>query len=248
MYLIKLYLLRIAIITIITLCEICTKVIYKEYHLPLKWLNHYLKGSGKGMKVPEKLLQEAVVAFVRAINNGTTSTMYCVCHSTLYKGSGFHNRPTLFYLVGGFSFHIAKFKKNSIWVYGNDTYDWHPSYRDNNGDREEFYFTSPLGKNKIIKFIIKTLDRLFGNELFINNCEIGDWEDCAISNKLWEEFKKVGAKPFVSTFHGEIELSETDIKFINNEIDYYEYNEYIYPCLKVDICDSEESEEIKETE
>lgn len=228
MYTFKLFVLRLVLIVVIDVCIIATKFTARDYHYPLIWLNHYLKGSGKPLKIEERLVILAATAIVRAIHNGGDGLTYCVNHSTLYEGYGFHGRPTLFYLIGGFTFHLTWISDNLIRIYGSDHYDWHATTRINeDGEEEEFYFTSPLGSNKYIKFIIKILDKIFGNELFINNCIIGNPDDCAISNKLWEELKKVGAKEFYSTFVATINLLKEDISYIHNEFEYYDYNEWV---------------------
>src|SRR5699024_2260769 len=115
---------------------------------------------------------------------------YCLSHSTLYKGRGFYNRPTLFYLLGGFSFEAIKTSKG-IAIIGEDIYDWHPTQEGN-------YFTSPLGNNVIINLLVKLMGIIFGGEYFVSNGFPSG--EAGISNKLWADFEKVGAKPFKSQF------------------------------------------------
>ena len=203
------------LITMLTVAEVvCTvfKGSLKAYKYPVKWLNHYLKGSGKPLEVPDELVYQARSALLGAINKddyynryySTTTTLtgkYCVSHSTLYEGRGFYGRPSLFYVMGGFTFRLYK-KDGRYLVSGNDRYDWHPTEY---GD----YFTSPLGKSKAMVFIIKVLGLIFGNDLFVTN----GWPmgEAGISNKLWDELHKVGAKAFNSYFKNvEIEVSLLD--------------------------------------
>lgn len=88
---------------------------------PIYWLRHYLRGTGKALRVPEFIVKEAEEVFLAAIKESNDSYCrgpvlggysslkyrpYCVYHSTLYEGAGFHGRPTLFYLLGGFTFRL----------------------------------------------------------------------------------------------------------------------------------------------
>lgn len=209
---IRLQLLRVALIIVLSLVEVATKFIKTEYHYPVKWLNHFLKGSGKAMLVPEELVAQAKPALKAAISrdcyynnhdedgyicNDIYFGKWCLNHSTLYEGSGFHGRPTLFYLLGGFTFRTYpcnpnKNNGNIAMVSGKDYYDWHSNGEDGN------YFTSPLGDSKPMVLLIKLLGLVFGNDLFVTN----GWPsgNCGISNKLWEEMYKVGAKSFYSYF------------------------------------------------
>ena len=204
----KMKTLRMVMIAVLTLAWVGTFFVKKRYHLPVRWLLHYLIGTGKPMRVPERLLQPAASALNEAIRadlyndadafdtNG--KGRFCVYSSILYDGYGFSERPSLFYLLGGFTFKMY----NASWlpdgwvlVSGNDTYDWHPN-------KQGFYFDSPLGNNVLVVKVVKFLERVFGNEYFHE----GDPESCnrdnvCISNKLWCDMKEYGAKEFVSYFN-----------------------------------------------
>lgn len=226
MYLAKLATLRQLFITALTIAEsVCTK--YSDtklgaYKYPIKWLKHFLEGSGEAMEVPAELVQQAESALIRAlycddyntINTGSICGKFCLNHSTLYKGRGFYNRPSLFYVMGGFTFRLYR-HNNGYIVSGNDYYDWH-----NNGDGK--YFTSPLGNNMAL--VVKVLGIIFGEDLFVTN----GWPsgECGISNKLWEEMYKVGAKSFHSYFRN-VEISIDDDEYWNIISG---YNPYISHC------------------
>ena len=226
----KLSILRVLFIIALAASFAATFVMKKEYHLPVKWLLHFLVGTGKDLKVPDYVVIEAQSALERAMkdnNYGNTriSGMYCVNHSTLYEGSGFHGRPTLFYLLGGFSF---CYNESTNRVSGNDEYDWHSN---GNGN----YLTSPLGDGKVMTAIVKVMGKLFGDDLFV----VDGWpsNETGISNKLWEEFYKVGAKSFKSTFDCYVEFDSDFINSIreNNSFNYFEevivgdgYSERVY--------------------
>lgn len=167
---------------------------------PLIWLRHYLLGSGRAMRVPKYLLMDAKSALVRAVVYGDTFSSnrfgkyHCLDHSTLYEGSGFYNRPLLFYLMGGFTFLLRRDGK----VSGKDTYDWHPT-------DDGKYFTSPIG----MPLLVAVLDWIFGNEWFVNHgFSCGE---SGISNKLWADLELVGARPFQSYFCNESVFSDTDL-------------------------------------
>ena len=190
---IKLAVLRVLFVIVLLNSFIGTFFVKKEYHYPVRWLLHFLVGSGKNLKVPNYIIVAAKSALERAMRdndyrNSGLSGKYCVNHSTLYDGSGFHGRPTLFYLLGGFTFY---YNEATGRVSGHDEYDWH-----SNGDGN--YFTSPLGDGKVMTAIVKVMGKLFGDDLFV----VDGWpsNETGISNKLWEEFYKVGAKSFNSVF------------------------------------------------
>ena len=213
----KLSILRVLFIIALAASFAATFVMKKEYHLPVKWLLHFLVGTGKDLKVPDYVVIEAQSALERAMkdnNYGNTriSGMYCVNHSTLYEGSGFHGRPTLFYLLGGFSF---CYNESTNRVSGYDEYDWHSN---GNGN----YFTSPLGDGKVMTTIVKVMGKLFGDDLFV----VDGWpsNETGISNKLWEEFYKVGAKSFKSTFDCYVEFNKDFLNEIKADLasDYFE--------------------------
>lgn len=170
-----------------------------------KWLHHYVAGSGKDIVVPNDIVEEAGSVFLRAIENyhrwhganGKPSIIgkYYVSHSTMYDGAGFDKRPKLFYMMGCFAF-VVEGSFNHWTIKAADHYDWHPA------DKEGHYFSSPIGgENKFVTKLIGIADKFIGNELF---CPQGGWPTyrggAAISNKLWAEMEKVGAKPFDTTF------------------------------------------------
>ena len=186
----------------------------------LKWLRHYVAGKGTDIEVPASAIVEAKKTFQRAIvhcwTNGSVGYSdypywigegsslkdrdYCVYHSMLYDGIGFGKKPVLFYLVGGFTFHLNE----DGTVSGKDVYDWHP---DTNGG----YFSSPLGNaNHKLDWFYKGLDKIFGNDWFSNNNITGVY---GISNKLWCDMAEVGAKAFTSYFN-DVEVPE----LLNDEV------------------------------
>lgn len=231
---IRLKVLRTCIMTALRTCII---FINKEYYYPMKWLLHFLEGGGEPLEVPEELVVQAKEAFNKAIywNNYKVKEdyfcgKYCVNSSTLYEGSGFYNRPTLFYLLGGFSFNVYPCKEDNKYVYmvsGKDYYDWHST---DNGK----YYTSPLGNNPIMAVLIKVLGLIFGNDLFVAN----GWPmgQAGISNKLWEEMYKVGARSFYSYFSNipMFTMSERDVAVKNRDKEYdgYYYYNYHIPSYK----------------
>lgn len=77
---------------------------------PTMWLSHYLNGSGKTLVVPEEVMEQAAPLFINRcgylIDSCDGVNTVGLHHSTLYKGSGFHGRPSLFYLVGGFTYQV----------------------------------------------------------------------------------------------------------------------------------------------
>lgn len=204
----KLAILRYFLILGITLSKAI--LFGSKLRLPLTWLGYYLQGSGRTRRVPVKILEEAASAIAATVNQeywqwGETimerSGEYCLYHSTLYEGSGFYGRPTMFYLVGGFSFVIPTWGDGRVCIKGVDRYDWHPAEWDN-------YYTSPLGKVCLSRVLVRALGRLFGKEYFTESgfpmCEAG------ISNRLWHHMERVGAKPFLSRIEGEIGIEDFD--------------------------------------
>lgn len=188
---VKLVLLRFLLIMIMEVVVVATKVIKKKYHFPVKWLLHFLKGSGTALEVPAHLVEGAKSAMREAVRANLyhaqkASGKYCVYSSTVYEGAGFSNRPELFYLVGGFTFRLYK----NGTVSAGDYYDWHSS--------DGAYFTSPLGEGKLWNLVIRFLGFIFGDDLFVTKgFPCGSQ---GISNKLWEQLYQVGAKSFHSYF------------------------------------------------
>ena len=222
--LIKLKILRMLFILVLSVAERATRYVKTGLHYPVKWLNHYLKGSGLALQVPMEVVHGAKSAFNEAVywdsykhKESHWGDKYCVSHSTLYKGSGFYNRPTLFYLLGGFTFKVYASHTGEVLVSGKDHYDWHPT---SNGD----YFTSPLGENPVILAIVKMAGKIFGDEYFVSKGFPSG--EAGISNKLWADFEKVGAKPFNSFFY--------NVPMWNNEEELKEvgYIDEDVPCTK----------------
>lgn len=176
---------------------------------PTMWLSHYLNGSGETLEVPVEVMEQAAPLFVNRCgylidsHNGVNTVG--LHHSTLYEGSGFHGRPSLFYLVGGFTYKVEA-TTHGIRAYGEDVYDWHPSEYGK-------YFTSPIGTNKIICTIAQfVLGSYFSSENSVTG-------EKGISNRLWEDFLKVGAADFTSVFDHEYALGEDTYVILTNKYD-----------------------------
>lgn len=171
---------------------------------PIYWLSHYLNGSGETLVIPNEVMEQAAPLFVNRCgylidsHNGVNTVG--LHHSTLYEGSGFHGRPSLFYLVGGFTYQVEATTRG-IRVFGKDVYDWHPSQYGK-------YFTSPIGNNKVICAIAQII---LGEYFSSENSVTGEK---GISNRLWEDFLKVGANDFISVFDHEYALGEDDLYII----------------------------------
>ena len=179
--------------------------------LPIYWLRHYLLGSGQSIRVPDCVVREAESVFLATIRWWNEDYYaptekcrpYCVCHSTLYEGRGFYGRPTLFYLIGGFTFRLYpgyswtdenRGEVFSLVVSGNDHYDWH-------ANEDGKYFSSPIGNGKIATVVIKTAAFLFGEKYFLEEGSPHSVTgEMGISNQLWADMKKVGAAEFNSYF------------------------------------------------
>lgn len=221
----KLPVLRWMFIILFKLIRIADKLTLekiKKLHAlywPTIWLSHYLNGSGKTLEVPAEVMEQAAPLFVNrcgylidSCNGVNTVGLH---HSTLYEGSGFHGRPSLFYLVGGFTYKV-KATTHGICVYGEDVYDWHPT-------KYGKYFTSPIGNNKIICAIAQLiLGDYFSSEGSVTG-------EKGISNRLWEDFLQVGASDFISVFKYEYALDSNDIYIIltkNNSSLFWEGDEW----------------------
>lgn len=177
--------------------------------LPIVWLRHYLLGSGEAREVSTETVLEAKAVFEVAITDGNNPSSwaptlgncwklyrpYCVYHSTLYEGSGFHGRPTLFYLLGGFTFRLYPGKvERELVVSGNDHYDWH-------ADELGRYFSSPIGTGKVAHAVIWLAGLLFGREYFLGEgSPYSVTGEMGVSNRLWADMKLTGAAEFDSYF------------------------------------------------
>lgn len=227
----KLYVLRWGILAALTICINLPVKAVKKLRLPMIWLRHYIWGSGKAMQVPTQIVQDAHDVFITAVCNCLSAepwdevpdfrkddrilgSKYMVYHSTLYEGAGFEGRPTLFYLLGGFTF---LFRRDGA-VSGKDHYDWHP--------REDGkYFTSPLGNQWWMHGVIVLLQKVFSSDWF---CLPGDENsitgEAGISNRLWDDLHLVGARPFWSWFDQVEILEDGDVDTLLRAAngDYYE--------------------------
>jgi len=201
----KWHTLRMLFIVALSMAHFVTRIVKTHYHYPVEWLLHYLKGTGKAKEVPPFLFQRAASAIANAMaykNDGYmydkpgSKIKYCLFHSTLYEGRGFADRPSLFYLIGGFSFTIIKprsgwldmLSEDCFLISGSDVYDWHPN-------AQGFYFDSPLGNNIVIKWAVLLLGKIYGEEYFHISTDAGVNEgNACLSNKIWETLGKYGAK------------------------------------------------------
>lgn len=211
----KLLALRWMFIVIFKLIRIADKLTFgkvKSLHAlywPTLWLSHYLNGSGETLEIPNEVMEQAAPLFINRCgylidsHNGVNTVG--LHHSTLYEGSGFHGRPSLFYLVGGFTYKVEAVTKG-IKVFGEDIYDWHPAEYGK-------YFTSPIGNNKIICTIAQVI---LGDYFSSENSVTGEM---GINNRLWEDFLKVGAQDFKSVFDHEYALSEDTYVILTNKYD-----------------------------
>lgn len=193
-------------------------------------MRHYLRGSGEALRVPSQIVKQAEAVFLAAIKESNDSygrapmlgryssvkyRPYCVYHSTLYEGSGFHGRPTLFYLLGGFTFRLYPGRywedengqpRETLIVSGNDHYDWH-------ADESGRFFSSPIGTGIIAKTVIKIAGILFGKKYFLEEgSPLSVTGEMGISNELWHDFKYVGAREFNSFFE-KVEICESGLTY-----------------------------------
>ena len=199
----KLKFLRIVFIIVFSLLNLG---LIKKLKYPSQWMLHYLLGTGKSKLVPIDIMEEAEPSIINSIFDDIYNyysehdelymselihvyyNKHCLHHSTIYEGIGFYNRPTLFYLVGGFTFNISTFDKDTLTAI--DVYDFHSTI-------DGHYFTSPCAG----KVIINILNFIFGNEWFTPHGFPSS--SPGVSNKLWEDLAEVGAKPFDSIIYWE---------------------------------------------
>ena len=162
-------------------------------NLPMQWLTHYAWGKGRDKEVPSHLISQVEDTFHLAIERGMVDgDSIFIHHSTLYEGSGFNNRPELFYLVGGFT---ATYQEGTVVF--QDVYDWHPT---SEGDWFTSSFNIPVWGHKL-------LNRVFGEKYYpLSGFPSGN---SGFSNKLWADLEKVGAKSFTSFGKCEMDLSST---------------------------------------
>jgi len=175
----------------------------RKESVPAAWMLHYLLGSGKSKRVQRRIAQEGLLSALKGkyMYNHWDEILsgYEGISSVDYDGRGFVNRPTLFYLVGGFTMRIKAWDR--LTLTGSDTYNWH-------GDDEGRYYVSPV---RFPNWVLKVLDFVTGrNEYFIHSrnsyCSITG--EVGVSNKLWMAMEWVGARPFTSTFTTNISWKE----------------------------------------
>jgi len=172
-----------------------------------RWLLHYLQGSGETLHVPAQHMEAMVSTMARvwawALEDqdetlvkrwsGETQAGSRIgfWSTTLYQGRGFGNRPEPFYLLGCFTYTVKHWRdqgtgKDVVTVCGADWYDWH-----DNGEGQ--WYTSPTPR-----WFAQIMNWIFGEEYFpISGFPMGE---PGISNRLWADFARVGAKPFKTRF------------------------------------------------
>ena len=185
------------------------------------WLHYYLGGRGGKLLVPTETVYEVLPSLLwlgekthNKIVYYETYTIY-FHNTTYYEGFGFEGRPSLFYMIGCFTARVKQLNSNKISVLIKDVYDWHPSvrytvssddtlyreYQEWMDDQEwssiQVWYTCTF---KFPTFIHRMLNYLLGDEYyplegFPSNLP-------GVSNKLWEDLKEVGAKPFTSIIKG----------------------------------------------
>lgn len=196
------------------------------------WLSHYIKGSGKERWVPAQLLHEVLPTLAREwswachaqgdelVKRVLTRAgwLYRVgfWSTTLYRGKGFSNRPECFYILGCFTYTVKMVRDplegKIVVIEGADKYDWHstPHFEwsyDSEGNEiknvTEQWYTSPTPK-----WFAWALGLIFGREYFPT---VGfPMGEPGISNRLWADLEKVGAKPFKTRFSLTVPQEEWD--------------------------------------
>lgn len=187
----KLQILRLSIITFASIVISVWRLLGSKEDsklariaIPLIWLRHYLLGSGKDLRVPNRYCYGALSVFKKALDTGGH-----VEHS-MYQGSSFYEKPILFYILGGFSYELQE-KDDVVTIKGTDCYDWHPVKV---GEMELYPFTPLHISSRLLKTAFLITQKIFGDEYFVSSSEFG------ISDKLWHDMLQVGAKEFSSTF------------------------------------------------
>lgn len=189
------------------------------------WLHYYLTGKGGKLQVPDELVFQLLptILWVYERNNEermeTLKTYQVHFHSTTYyEGRGFEGRPALFYMIGCFTARVKQITETKYSLYIKDVYDWHPNYvwtvegwnyssyedwmEDENYKKEEKWFTSGFS------FIPSKYDNLLNKFLGDDYYSLKGWPmgNPGLSNKLWFDLQKVGAKEFTSIVKGVFEL------------------------------------------
>lgn len=175
------------------------------------WLLHYLRGTGETLWVKEEHLLALLPTLKRewdwALEHPDCegSTLVKSVHTrrgsfidrvgfwstTLYEGRGFGSRPELFYILGCFTFTVRHDRDAAqggyvVTVEGADRYDWHAT-------PEGEYYTSPTAR-----WAVALAGLVFGREYFpLQGFPMGE---PGISNRLWADLEKVGARPFKTRF------------------------------------------------
>lgn len=184
-----------------------------------EWLGHYALGTGANKQFPAEWLEP----IMNQIKSNTDSDGHFFVSSDAWNGRGFEERPHGFYTIGGFSGH---YNHTTGELQFEDVYDWHPMTRTSPtfGATEtvwcwsEFNFpTISLEElaqylpKKLQPFYVKSLQRWGLTEIslskwaeqFLGPQYIGESDFFGVygvSNKLWHDLEKVGAKPFKTVF------------------------------------------------
>jgi len=161
------------------------------------WLFHYLLGSGKNLSLPKKCIEEAKEVLLSAMyEKQIADGNICVGDSRYYNGVGFMNKPTLFYLVGGFTAQLVQSNDCANYYKIEDVYDWHP-----NTNGVWAWSATPLPR-----FFGKILSKFFPDLFSAGDCCM------AVSNKLWSLI----GKPFTTV--GFVRIEKEKIEEIKQSI------------------------------
>lgn len=171
-----------------------------------EWLVHYLLGTGG-----EKRMSTATTLAILPMLAGGTKLAFEVGYShfggfdlvrnvwlrdgrqlmrigsyssTNYNGRGFQGRPEAFYLLGGFTYTVISGEQ--VQIVGADVYDW-------NANKGGTWFTCPIPKP------MYWACRLLSRKYFF---------DGGVSNQLWHDMHRVGAKPFKTRFDLKVSWEE----------------------------------------
>lgn len=118
--------------------------------------------------------------------------------STNYDGKGFQGRPEAFYLLGGFTYTVIS--GENVQIVGSDVYDW-------NANRGGAWFASPIPKP------MYWACRLLSRKYFF---------DGGVSNELWHDMHRVGARPFKTRFDLTVSWAEWETAerlYIGNDVE-----------------------------
>jgi len=181
------------------------------YDYALRWLQHFLEGTGETLQIPEHLVLEALegfrgkhsmlrhaTAWEKSQHKGLRGVLE-VYGSTRYEGGGFTGRPQLFYLIGGFK--ALWYEDNTLVI--EDLYDWGKS------PEGEFYCSEiPLDMPYSIH---KALNSVLGDRYYpLAGFPLGE---PGLSNALFFDLQQEGlSKPFLSTYKGKVDLQDFDFE------------------------------------